>query len=66
MEFSFFTEHELLLGAFGTARKYELYRELTSEFWSLNLTQLSYELAEILAASDTRLDCSKDIPFFCD
>jgi len=64
MEFSFLTEHELLLGAFGTARKYELYRELTSEFWLLNLTQLSYELAEILAASDTQPDCSKDIPFF--
>ena len=64
MEFSFFTEHELLLGAFGTARTYELYRELTSEHWSLNLSQLSYELAEKLVVTGTRLKCDKDIPFF--
>ena len=64
MEFSFFTEHELLLGAFGTARTYELYRELTSEHWSLNLAQLSYELAEKLAATGTRFSCDKDLPFF--
>jgi predicted acylesterase/phospholipase RssA len=64
MEFSFFTEHELLLGAFGTARTYELYRELTSEHWSLNLAQLSYELAEKLAATDARFSCDKDLPFF--
>ena len=64
MDFSFFTEHELLLGAFGTARTYELYRELTSEHWSLNLAQLSYELAEKLVATGTRFNCDKDIPFF--
>jgi len=64
MEFSFFTEHELLLGAFGTARTYELYRELTSEHWSLNLVELSNELAEQLAATGKRFNCDKDIPFF--
>lgn len=64
MEFSFFTEHELLLGAFGTARTYELYRELTSEHWSLNLAELSNELAEQLAATGKRFNCDKDIPFF--
>ena len=64
MEFSFFTEHELLLGALGTARKYELYRELTSEYWSLNLAQLSYELAGILAATGAQSGCDKAIPFF--
>ena len=64
MDFSFFTEHELLLGALGTARKYELYRELTSEYWSLNLAQLSYELANQLTATGTRFNCDKDMPFF--
>ncbi len=64
MEFSFFTEHELLLGAFGTARTYELYRELTSEHWSLNLAELSNELAKQLAATGSRFYCDKDIPFF--
>ena len=64
MEFSFLTEQALLLGAMGTARKYELYRELTSEHWSLNLAQLSYELAEKLKVSHSRFDCKKNIPFF--
>ena len=64
MDFSLVTEHKLLLGALGTARKYELYNELTSEYWSLNLSQLSYQLAEKLAAAKTRLYCDKDIPFF--
>jgi len=64
MDFSFFTEHELLLGALGTARKYELYRELTSEYWSLNLAQLSYELADTLAATGNRQGCDNAIPFF--
>lgn len=64
MEFSFFTEHQLLLGALGTARKYELYRELTSEYWSLNLSHLGQELADTLDAVDSRIDCSKYMPFF--
>ncbi len=64
MDFSFFIEHELLLGALGTARKYELYRELTSEYWSLNLAQLSYELADNIADTGTRNNCDKAIPFF--
>jgi predicted acylesterase/phospholipase RssA len=64
MEFSFFTEEALLLDALGTARKYELYRELTSEHWSLNLVQLSYELAEKIRTNDIQIDCQKDIPFF--
>ncbi|UCB55913.1 MAG: patatin-like phospholipase family protein [Thiotrichales bacterium] len=64
MEFSFFTEHELLLGALGTARKYELYRELTSEYWTLSLTEMSYEMADQLEAADNGLRCVKDIPMF--
>ena len=64
MDFSMLTEHKLLLGALGTARKYELYNELTSEYWSLNLSQLSYELAEKLTATGERFNCDEDIPFF--
>ena len=64
MEFSFLTEHRLLLGALGTARSYELYRELTSEYWSLNLSQLGLELADILQKAGSRMNCAKDLPFF--
>jgi len=64
MEFSLLTEHELLLGALGTARKYELYRELTSEYWTLSLPELSYEMADKLEAAGSGYRCSKDIPIF--
>ena len=64
MEFSLLTEHELLLGALGTARKYELYRELTSEYWTLSLTELSYEMADQLEQAGSGYRCSKDFPVF--
>ena len=64
MDFSLFSEQALLLGALGTARKYELYRELTSEYWTLNLAELSYQLADKLEAATDRIECSKDIDFF--
>ena len=64
MEYSLFTEQALLLGALSTARKYELYRELTSGYWSLNLMQLSYELAAELEASKSRYRCEKHFPFY--
>lgn len=64
MEYSFFTEQSLLLGALGTARKYELYRELTSEYWSLNLTELSYELSEKIKENPRQKNCKNIIPFF--
>ena len=64
LDFSLLSEQALLLGAMGTARKYELYRELTSDYWTLNLAQLSYELADSLEASDSRLDCRNEIAFY--
>jgi hypothetical protein len=64
MEFSFFTEAGLLVGALGTARKYELYRETTSDNWRLNLSQLSYELARILDEKHPVLSCDKELPYF--
>ncbi len=64
MEFSLFTESGLLVGAIGSARKYELYRETTSDNWRLNLSQLSYELAQILDEHDPDFDCRKELPYF--
>ena len=64
MEFSFLTEHELLLGALGTARKYELYRELTSKYWTLSLPELAYEMADTLETFDSSFKCSFDMPVF--
>ena len=64
MEFSFSSESRLLIGALGTARSYELYRETTSEHWRLNLSQLAYELADYLGKRDRVLDCRAKLPFF--
>lgn len=64
MEFSFFTESEMLTGAMGTARKFELYRELTGENWSLNMSELSYGLADFLADGEIEIECRTELPFF--
>ncbi|MFV1984603.1 MAG: patatin-like phospholipase family protein [Thiohalomonadales bacterium] len=64
LEYSFFSEQALLMGALGTARKYELYRELTSKNWSLNLVPLSYKLAEKIKVKKPNIKCLKEIPFF--
>ena len=64
MEFSFFSESTLLLGAMGTARKYELYRETTSENWRFNLSRLSYELSDILSEHHPDFDCGPELPYF--
>lgn len=64
MEFSFSSESGLLVGALGTARRYELYRETTSEQWRLNLAQLSHELADALQAQDPGFDCQAMLAFY--
>ena len=64
MDFSLFSESTLLLGAMGTARRYELYRETTSENWQFNLSRLSYELAEILAERQPDFECEPEFPYF--
>jgi integrase/recombinase XerD len=51
-------------GAIGTARKYELYRELTSDNWRLNLSQLSHDIADMLEASQPDMRCDSMLPFF--
>ena len=64
LDFSIFSESGLLLGAMGSARRYELYRESTSDFWQLNLSQLSYELSAELREVDPEFDCQAKLPFF--
>jgi len=64
LDYSFTSESRLLLGALGTARKYELYRELTSLNWTLNLPILSFTLADRLEESGSRIGCHEALPFF--
>jgi len=64
MDFSFFSESRLLVGALGTARSYELYREITSDEWQLNLLQLSHELADALEDRNPTFDCRAELPIF--
>ena len=64
MDFSFFSESSLLVGAMGTARKYELYRETTSENWRLNLSQLSGDLAQIVDRDYADFDCERELPYY--
>jgi len=64
MEFSAASESELLIGFLGTARRYELYRELTSDAWQLNLSEISYKLGKILKQRKIALDCQQALPYF--
>ena len=64
LDFSFFSEARLLSGALGTARAYELYREITSEEWRLNLSQLGNQLADKLEKQNPAFDCRSELPFF--
>ena len=64
MDFSFFSESSLLVGALGTARAYELYSEITSEEWQLNLSQLGNQLAADLNEQNPKFDCGSMLPFF--
>lgn len=64
MEYNIASESTLLLGALGTARSYELYRELSSDHWSLNLSEIAYGMANELEEKRLRLKCDEDLPFF--
>lgn len=64
MTFNLASEAVVLGGAIGTARKYELFRELTSHYWNLNLSQLSYEIAETIDAEELEATCASDLPYF--
>lgn len=64
IDYSFFSESRLLLGALGTAQSYELYRELTSDTWSYNLSQIAYQTADLLQVSAAERTCESELPFF--
>ena len=64
LTFDLFSEAVVLGGAIGTARKYELYRELTSENWKLNLSQLAYNIADIIDADELDVECPSALSYF--
>jgi hypothetical protein len=64
MAFNLRSETGVLLGALGTARKVELFRELTSDAWSMNLAGLATELADMIESSALEIDCSGELPLF--
>ena len=64
MTFDFASELTVLGGAIGTARKYELFRELTGDNWRLNLSQLSREMAGNIDANKQNVKCDSALPYF--
>ena len=64
MEYSFKSESGLLFGALGSAQNYELYRELTSDTWAFNLSQLFYQTADLFDELGKTKSCGKNLPFF--
>jgi len=64
LEYSLGAESRVLLGAIGTARTYELYRELTSVQWGLNLFELADELAATDAVNRPGFQCGDVLPYF--
>ncbi|MBW2671012.1 MAG: patatin-like phospholipase family protein, partial [Deltaproteobacteria bacterium] len=64
LTFDLASEAVVLGGAIGTARRYELYRELTSENWKLNLPQLSLKIADIMDDNELDVKCHSVLPYF--
>ncbi len=64
MTFDLASELVVLGGAIGTARKYELYRELTGDNWRLNLSQLSRKVAAIIDSKKHDLRCNSLLPYY--
>ncbi|MFH1983805.1 MAG: patatin-like phospholipase family protein [Pseudomonadota bacterium] len=64
MTHDFGSETVVLGGAIGTARRYELYRELTSDNWRLNLSQLSRQMADAIDANRPGMRCDSELLFF--
>jgi hypothetical protein len=58
------SEITILGGAVGTARRYELYKELTGENWRLNLSQLTRETADMIDANRDGMRCDSLLPYF--
>ena len=64
LTFDLGSESVVLGGAIGTARRYELYRELTGDNWRLNLSQLSRRMADIIDAEALEVTCDAGLPYF--
>ena len=64
MAFNLSSEMVVLGGAIGTARKFELFRELTGDNWRLNLAQLSSRMADFIDANKLDANCDAGLPYF--
>lgn len=64
LTFDLGSESVVLGGAIGTARKYELYRELTGDNWRLNLSQLARRMADTMDARAKDVKCGAGLPYF--
>ena len=64
MTFNLASESVVLGGAIGTARNFELYRELTSDNWRLNLAALSRRVADLVDDFEPEPQCDADLPYF--
>jgi hypothetical protein len=64
LKYDLFSEGQLLVNAMGTARTYELYRELTIDNWQLNMSDIGYRLGEMLQQRGVKLDCNNLLPYF--
>lgn len=64
MTFELAAETVVLGGAIGSARKYELFRELTSDNWNLNLSQIGNDLASFMDIEQPDMMCDDMLPYF--
>lgn len=64
LDYGLGSESRLLLDAIGSARKYELYRELTGESWGEGMPTLALKAAIALAEHGRQPDCRDLLPFF--
>lgn len=64
MTFDIASETVVLGGAIGSARKYELFRELTSDKWNLNLSQIGSEIANLMDIEQPDMMCDAVLPYF--
>ena len=58
------SEMVVLGGAVGTARKYELYKELTGDKWKYNLPDLCRQIADTIDVKAVDNQCDSLLPFF--
>jgi hypothetical protein len=64
MEFGLVSQSRVLIDAFGSARKYELFQEMISDRWRSNLTIISSEMAKKLVSNKGQIECMAELPWF--